>query len=150
MKDTLDDFTDKLQKQIFEETRQTYGEKVFSRWQQPKCMGKMANASSVGRLTGSCGDSVEIYLRIKDDHIEAASFFTNGCGSSVACGSMVAELAVGKDLDEAASIGGDTVLQALGGLPEEESHCAFLAAEALMAAIHNWISVGRNRGKTNA
>jgi nitrogen fixation NifU-like protein len=82
---------------------------------------------------------MEVYLRISNDQVEEASFFTDGCGASVACGSMVAELATGKDLEEASQIGGDTVLMALGGLPEEENHCAFLAAETLMAAIHQWM-----------
>ena len=136
MKNSLDDFVDKLQEQIFDETKATYGKEVFSRWQNPKFMGRIVNASCVGRLTGNCGDSMEIYLQIKNDHIREARFFTDGCGSSVACGSVVAELATGKDLDEAAQIGGDTVLMVLGGLPEEEKHCAFLAAETLMAAIH--------------
>ena len=139
MKDPMDDFVDKLQEQIFEETRKVYGEEVFNRWQNPKFMGKMTNASCVGRLTGNCGDSMEIYLRIRNDKVEEASFFTEGCGASVACGSMVAELATGKDLEEASQIGGDAVLMALGGLPEEENHCAFLAAETLLAAIHEWM-----------
>ncbi len=142
MEKSLDDFVAELQEQIFEETRKTYGEVVFSRWQNPKFMGRMTDASCVGRVTGSCGDTMEIYLRIKDDKIQQASFFTEGCGASVACGSMVAELVFGKDLDEAAQIGGDAVLEALGGLPEEENHCAFLAAEALMAAIHQWMLKG--------
>ena len=140
MKKPTDDFVDKLQEQILDETRETYGEEVFSRWQNPKFMGKMTNASCVGRITGSCGDSMEIYLRISNDHIEEASFFTDGCGSSVACGSMAAELAADKDLDEVTQIEGDTILEALGGLPEEETHCAFLAAEALQAALHEWMS----------
>lgn len=139
MKNPMDDFVDKLQKQIFEETRDAYGEEVFSRWQNPKFMGKMTDASCMSRITGTCGDSMEIYLRIENDHIQRASFFTNGCGASVACGSMASELAVGKDLDEAAQIGGDTILEALGGLPKEESHCAYLAAETLMAAIQQWM-----------
>ena len=139
MKNPMDDFVDKLQEQIFEETREVYGEEVFNRWQNPKFMGRMTNGSCVGRLTGNCGDRMEIYLRIENDHIEEARFFTDGCGSSVACGSVVAELAEGKDLDEAAQITGDSVLMALGRLPEEEKHCAFLAAETLMAAIHQWM-----------
>ena len=139
MKNPMDDFVDELQEQIFDETRKVYGEEVFNRWQNPKFMGKMTNASCVGRLTGSCGDRMEIYLRIKDDRIEEATFFTDGCGSSVACGSMVTELVTGKDLDDAAQISGDTVLGALGVLPEEEQHCAYLAAEALQAAIHEWM-----------
>jgi nitrogen fixation NifU-like protein len=139
---SLDDFVTKLQKEIFEKTKETYGEEVFSRWQNPRFMGRMPNASSVGRITGTCGDTMEIYLRIRDEKIQEASFYTDGCGSSVACGSIVAELATGKDLEEAAQIGGDTVLGILGGLPDEESHCAFLAAEALMAAIHEWMLQG--------
>jgi nitrogen fixation NifU-like protein len=139
MKNPMDDFFDRLQEQIFEETKEVYGEEVFSRWQNPKFMGRMTNASCVGRLTGTCGDRMEIYLRIRNEKIEEASFFTDGCGASVACGSMVAELVTGKEFDEAAQIGGDTVLKALGGLPEGESHCAYLAAETLQVAIHEWM-----------
>jgi nitrogen fixation NifU-like protein len=147
MKNPKDDFVAKLQEQIFNETRAIYGEEVFSRWQNPKFMGRMPNASCVGRLNGNCGDRMEIYLRIKDDNIEEARFFTDGCGSSVACGSMASELVTGKDLDQAAQIEGDSILEALGGLPEEESHCAFLAAETLMTAIHEWIVARMNAEK---
>lgn len=139
MKDSMDDFVDKLQEQIFEESRETYGEEVFSRWQEPRFLGRMTNASSVGRVTGPCGDTMEIYLQLDDDLIQKVSFFTDGCGSSVACGSVAAELATGKVFDEAGLIGGDTILDVLKGLPEEEHHCAYLAAEALQVAIHEWM-----------
>jgi len=142
MKNPMDDFVDKLQEQIFEESKETYGEEVFSRWQNPRFMGRMTDASSVGLITGTCGDTMEIYLRIRDEKIQEASFFTDGCGSSVACGSVAAELASGKGIDEAAQIGGDTILDALGGLPEEETHCAYLAAETLQVALHEWMSQG--------
>lgn len=139
MKNTLDDFADKLQEQIFAETKEAYGEEVLSRWQNPRFMKKMMNASCVGRITGNCGDTMEIYLRIENDRVLETSFFTEGCGASVACGSVAAELAIDKDVDEAALIGGDSILQVLRQLPEEERHCAFLAAEALQDAIHAWM-----------
>ena len=139
MKNPMDDFVDKLQEQIFEESKETYGEEVFSRWQNPRCMGRMADASSVGRVTGPCGDTMEIYLQIDGYLIQKASFFTDGCGSSVACGSVAADLATGKEFDEAGLIGGETILQVLKGLPAEEHHCAYLAAEALQVAIHEWM-----------
>ena len=139
MEKTLDDFATELQEEIFEKTKETYGEEVFARWQNPKFMGKMTDPSCVGRVTGTCGDTMEIYLRMEKDHVREASFFTEGCGASVACGSMAAELVRGRDLDDATQIGGDTVLEALGALPEEEHHCAYLAAEALQAAIHEWM-----------
>ena len=139
MKNPVDDFVVKLQEKIFEETREIYGEEVLSRWQDPKFMGRMTDASSVGRITGTCGDTMEIYLQLEGDQIQKASFFTDGCGSSVACGSVAAELANGKEFDEAVLIGGDIILDILKGLPEEEHHCAYLAAEALQVAIHEWM-----------
>jgi nitrogen fixation NifU-like protein len=60
---------------------------------------------------------------------------------------MVAELASGKGLDEVAQIGGDTILEALGGLPEEEAHCAYLAAETLQVALHEWMGLTRSTQK---
>jgi nitrogen fixation NifU-like protein len=139
MENSQDDFVDLVQKESVEEIGETYGERVLSRWRNPKFLGRMSDASCIGKITGKCGDTIEIYLRIENDRIQGASFFTDGCACAVACGSVVIELAIGKDIDEVASIGSDTVLEALGGLPEEESHCAFLAAETLMAAIHEWM-----------
>jgi nitrogen fixation NifU-like protein len=139
MENSQDDFVDSVQKESVEEIGETYGERVLSRWRNPKFLGRMSDASCIGKITGKCGDTIEIYLRIENDRIQGASFFTDGCACAVACGSVVIELAIGKDIDEVASIGSDTVLEALGGLPEEESHCAFLAAETLMAAIHEWM-----------
>jgi nitrogen fixation NifU-like protein len=139
MEKSLDDFAAELQEQIFEQTKETYGEEVFARWQNPEYMGRMVDPTCVGKVTGKCGDTIEIYLCMKDEKVEQARFFTDGCGASIACGSMVAELAMGKDLEEIAQIGGDTVLEALRGLPQEEEHCAYLAAEALQVAIHEWM-----------
>jgi nitrogen fixation NifU-like protein len=85
---------------------------------------------------------MEIYLQVKNDCVQKASFFTDGCGSSVACGSVAAELATGKGFDEAGLIGGDTILEILNGLPYEEHHCAYLAAETLQVAIHEWLLQG--------
>ena len=137
MEESLVDSVDRSQKGAIEEIRETYAFRVFSRWQNPKFLGRMSVASRVGKITGKCGDSIEVCLRIEDDHIQDASFFKDGC--ACACGSVVTELASGKDLDEAASIGNDTVFQALGVFSEEEGHCAFLTAEALMAAIHEYM-----------
>ena len=107
----------------------------------------MTDASTVGRITGTCGDTMEIYLRLEGDRIHKASFFTDGCGSSVACGSVAAELATGKVFDEAGLIGGGTILEILNGLPEEEHHGAYLAAEALQVAIDEWILQGSKPGE---
>jgi nitrogen fixation NifU-like protein len=100
--------------------------------------GRMKNPSGYGKVTGTCGKSLEIYLQITKQVIEDASYFTHDRSSTKKCGSAIAEICVGLKPDEAAQIGGDTILACLGGLPKGKVHCAFLAAEALHAALGDW------------
>ena len=101
--------------------------------------GRPPEPSAMAKMCGRHGDTMEMYLRIGGERIIEAQFFTDGCGSSVACGLVTAKLATGKEIDEAALIGGDTVLDVLTGLAENERHCAYLAAETLQAAIYDWM-----------
>ncbi len=133
---------DELQEKIYDQTLETFGPEVFKRWKEPRYMGRMDNPHSFSSLTGSCGDSVEIYLKFENDKVIEASFFSDGCGPSVVCGSVACELALGMDIENAASIGGEDILGVLGGLPEDKEHCAFLAAQALQEAVYNF--AGKN------
>lgn len=110
----------------------------------PGLMGRMESPSGYGKVTGTCGKTLEVYLRIQKDRIEDAMFFTDECLSTKRCGSAVVELSRGRTLDEAALIGGDIILTLLRGLPKGEVHCAFLAAEALHAAIDDWLRSSAN------
>ncbi len=139
MNGKLDDFIDQLQKQIFDEARETLGEAGFERWQNPKFNGRMENPSAEAKVTGSCGDTMAIYLKFEADRVVDASYVTDGCGSSSVCGSFAAEMAIGKSPDEIAEINGNSILAKLGRLPKDEEHCAFLAAETLQAALHDFM-----------
>ncbi|GAJ20640.1 unnamed protein product, partial [marine sediment metagenome] len=79
--------------------------------------------------------------------VQEASFFTDGCGTSIASGSMVTELARGKKLSQAQRISQKDVLNALGGLPEESEHCALLAADTLKAAIRDYLAMRKEPWK---
>ncbi len=135
MDEGFDQFVQQLQDQVYEETRAEFGEIVYNRWREPKYMGRMDLADAHARMTGSCGDTMEMFLRFKDGRVEAASFLADGCGPSVVCGSYAAELSLGKRLEELLEIRGDVILNILGGLPEEYEHCAFLAAQTLQQAV---------------
>jgi len=135
----LDDFVEELQQKIFDETKEAYGEIVFNRWMNPICMGKIEKPDGYARVTGSCGDTMEIFLKLENDIITEASFQTDGCGTSTVCGSFAAEMAFGKNPDQLLEITGDAILQKLGGLPEEDEHCAFLAAETLQEALNDYM-----------
>lgn len=139
MANKLNDQLDELQQKIYEQTLEVFGPEVFRRWKEPAYMGRMENPHSTARLTGSCGDSVEIYLKFEKDQVSEATFFSDGCGPSVVCASVVCELALGRDIENAASVAGEEILNILNGLPEDKEHCAFLAAQAMQEAVYDYV-----------
>jgi NifU-like protein involved in Fe-S cluster formation len=86
-------------------------------------------------LVGSCGDVMEIFLRVCDARVKNAAFMTDGCGPTVACGSMLTRMAQGKTLDAAAAIEAADLIVVLDGLPPEHIHCATLAVDTLRQAL---------------
>ena len=118
--------------------RKIYSETVIDHAMNPRNLGDMEDADGFARVTGPCGDTMEIWLRAKNGDLTDATFLTDGCGTSVASGSMVTEMAKGKQITEALKITQQDVLNALGGLPEESQHCALLAANTLKEAIRNY------------
>ena len=139
MGDDLDSFVEDLQSQIFEETKAAYGDVGFERWRKPLFMGRIENPDGYGRIKGSCGDTMEVFLKFENDRVKKASFQTDGCGTSTMCGSFAAELAIGKEPDELTDITGETIINILGTMPEEDRHCAFLAAETLQDALNDYM-----------
>ena len=82
---------------------------------------------------------MEFYVKVKDGNITEINFMTDGCGSSIACGSMTTRLAKGKTADDAMKITNQDVFDALDGLPEDYAHCAKLAVDTLHKAILNFL-----------
>lgn len=142
---SLDDFVNNLQEQIFEEAKQAYGEKGFERWRNPRFQGRMANADGHARVSGECGDSIEIYLKFVNGRVKAASYVTDGCASSAISGSFAAELTLGKDPDALTDINGEAVLKEIGRLPAQDRHCADLAAAAVQEALSTYMKQQRGR-----
>ena len=140
MDKVFNEFAQELQEQIFSEVKEIYGVRALERWKNPKYMGMMENPDGYARLTGKCGDTMEVFLKFSNDRVEEALYQTDGCGSSNICGSFAAELAHGKNPDELIEVTGESVISKIGGLPEQERHCAFLAAETLQEALNNYMT----------
>jgi len=122
------------------EMRKTYSEVVVDHAMNPRNVGNMEAADGYGSITGPCGDTMEIWLKVRNGIIVEATFMTDGCGTTIVAGSMVTELVRGKSVSHALRIGHEDVLSALDGLPEESKHCALLAANALKAAVKDYLT----------
>lgn len=138
---------DELQTQVMADARRIYSETAISHAMNPRNLGTLQNPDGFARITGSCGDTMEVWLRIKTNTIADIKFMTDGCGPSIASGSMMTELAMGKSISEAGGINQQDILRALGGLPEESKHCALLAANTLRAAIRDCLAMQKEPWK---
>jgi nitrogen fixation NifU-like protein len=118
----------------------TYSQTVIDYIREPRNVGSIANADGHAMITGPCGDTMSIWLRVRDGIITQASFWTDGCGTTIAAGSMATELAKGKRVSQALGISQLDVLDALGGLPEDSVHCALLAANTLKEAVRDYMA----------
>jgi len=138
--DKLDEFVENLQQQIYDEVKEAYGERGFQRWYTPRYNGRMTDADAHAKVTGECGDTMEIYLKFENNRVKNASYFTDGCGSSQLSGSFAAELAIGKDPDELTEITAESVIHHIGRFPENDRNCVKLAAETLQEALSHYRS----------
>lgn len=115
---------------------ESFSNKVFEHFFCPRNVGSMPEADAEGTFGDpDCGDSLKIYIKVKNDVIEDISFLAFGCVAAIATSSVTTELAKGKTLGEALKITDEDIAEALDGLPENKLHCSVLGAGALRNAI---------------
>ena len=118
-----------------------YTEKVMDHFMNPRNVGTMENPDGYGKVGNpSCGDIMEIFLKIENDVITDVKFRTFGCASAIATSPVSTEMVLGKDIHEALDITNKVVAEALGGLPATKMHCSVLAEEALKEAIEDYLA----------
>ncbi len=137
----IDELAKRLETQVLEDAKEVFSETVIEYAYNPRNMGELSDADGVGKITGTCGDTVQIQICVEDGRIAESRFITDGCGTSIACGSMLTESVKDKTIEEALAITSDDLLRSLGGLPEENVHCTVLAVDTLHAAIDDYARI---------
>ena len=118
-----------------------YNEKVMDVFKNPKNVGEIENADGVGTVgNASCGDIMQISLKIENNIIVDAKFKTFGCAAAIATSSTATEMVKGMTVEEALKLTNRRVVEALGGLPAQKLHCSVLAEEAIKKAIEDYQS----------
>ena len=124
-----------LDKFLFGDMLKTANEIVREHLLNPRNLGMIADADAQAIITGPCGDTMEIYLKISDDIIQRAGFMTDGCGYTIVCGSAATEMLIGCKVEDALKIKQHEIEKCLGGLPEDNRHCALLTANTIQKAL---------------
>ena len=119
---------DELQKKVAEAIR------------DPKNVGEMADADSVGTVGNSeCGEMLRLWVKYREQDgekvIDKASFQSFGCETAIAVASLATELIQGKTAAEAMEMKPEELSGELGPLPPMKIHCAELVQGALRDAL---------------
>ena len=118
-----------------------YNEKVMEVFKNPKNVGEIENPDGIGTVgNASCGDIMQISLKIENDIIVDAKFKTFGCAAAIATSSTATDMIIGMTIEEALKVTNKKVVECLGGLPSQKLHCSVLAEEAIKKAIEDYLA----------
>ena len=113
-----------------------YSAQLLEHFKNPRNTGDVVDADAVAQVENpACGDVLRLSLKIAAGRVVEIRFKAKGCVPSMACGSALTELIAGKTLDETRVLQRDTLIAAVGGLPQASTHAAQLALDTLSAAL---------------
>lgn len=105
-------------------------------FQNPRNQGKVPDATGTG-VSGAPGRGpyIVIQIRCEQNVVVRAGFQCHNCGVTVACGSVLTEIAEGRTLAECSQITADEVSLNLDGVPPDKQHVPEFALAALRMAV---------------
>lgn len=116
-----------------------YNNKVMNEFAHPQNVGYIEDNDGAGKVgNATCGDIMEITIKVKDNVITDAKFRTFGCAAAVATSSVATSMVIGMTVDDALKLTNAKVVEYLEGLPPQKIHCSVLAEEAIKAAIEDY------------
>lgn len=113
-----------------------YSPEVLNHFKNPRHAGALEQGGTAVEVTNPvCGDVLSLSAQMDAGRIGDARFLAKGCVTSIACGSLLAEMMMGKTPAELARITPEQISKELGGLPSATFHGAQLACDALAALL---------------
>ena len=115
-----------------------YADKAIDYYLIQKNMGVLKDADQVTELTGPCGDTMKIFLKLENDHIKDAKIQVLGCPAAIASAMAAMDYIKGMTMDEAMEVKDRDVFRMLEDLPNQKQHCIRLTIKTLQKAISEY------------
>ena len=121
-------------------TSKLYQEELMDHFKNPRNSGRLKNHDvSSGEYNPSCGDSICVDCKIKDDIVEQVGFVGKGCVISQAAASMLMESCVGKSIEKILELKKEDVLSLIKiKLGPNRLRCALLGLQALQDGLKKY------------
>lgn len=115
---------------------------------RPRNLGPLQHPDAVGEASRSCGDTIAFSIVVRRGLVSEVGYLPRSCLVTLACASMASSMVLEKTPIEARrALRPERIIEAFGGLPKGEEHCATLVSKALWAALDDYISTEREPWK---
>ena len=97
-------------------------------------MGELDSPAVTVEVTNPiCGDILRLSVVVEEGRVAESRFKVRGCTASIAAGSALTELIVGRDKATLKGMKASDIERAVGGLSNETKHAAVLCIDAVRA-----------------
>lgn len=115
-----------------------YSDALMGRFFEPSHAGDIEapqGTAEAGNVT--CGDVVQLSIKVKDGMVLDARFRAQGCATAIASADAICELVIGKSVTEAQMVDFTKLAFLLRGIPDDRMNCATIVLDALRACLEN-------------
>ncbi len=116
-----------------------YSEKAIRYFIEKPYIGEIPDADQVSEMTGTCGDTMRIGLKIENGMILDARYQVLGCPGAIASAMALVDLIKGKKITDARELNDGDVFRLLENLPDQKNHCIELAVKTFQKALNEYI-----------
>jgi nitrogen fixation NifU-like protein len=123
-------------------------EKIKEHFRNPQNVGEIENPEGMGAINNPvCGDTTQLYLRIKNGVVEDAKFLSFGCAVTIASASVFTEKIKGKEIPKLFLGTDEEVVQRLmslieselGEIPPIKLHCPPATVQVFLESISGYL-----------
>ena len=127
---------------------QNYSETLMDHFQSPRNRESIPDADAVG-ISGTPGQGpyMVLYVRMDGNRIADAFFQCNGCGVTIACGSMLTDLVEGMSLTECRKLTPERLIETFDRIPVHKQDRAAFSLCALWNALDQ--IEGKDEGRSD-
>lgn len=115
-----------------------YSNKAIGYYIEKPHMGAIPDAELKSEMTGSCGDTMGVYVKMNNGTIQDAKYEVMGCAGAVSAAMAAVDLIKGHSLDFARSLNDGDIFKVLEEIPVKKHHCIQLAVKTLHKAIDEY------------
>lgn len=112
-----------------------YSDKAIQYYLEKPYMGSLADADQVAEMTGTCGDTMAVYLKVDDGKVSDVMYQVMGCAGAISAAMAAVDLVKGKKIEDARCLEDGDIFRVLQDIPVKKHHCIQLAVKALHKTI---------------